>query len=298
MYRLVVGDRGIKALGMGSPTVEDLQSNGSLAPEFIGFGKYYKQEGLKHLFVLNQNSIPKTGIVSYVINGDETKRCSLILEAQDREDLRGAIYAIALSKNSPFYYQEGKYAEINDAEAFKKELWEQVFVKPREESGCYIPKTIREEIPEFENIVRDVLIPGIHTHLFEGKKVLTDEERKLFIEQFYDHLTKLILSKIEFHTFNISCKDAIDRAAASNAQLYASSVITSNQKGEISAEHQKMIFQLMMVRALFVRKRPPRHDRVARFADGLEFMLANKEKLQNLHLVLFDQLQVVPERID
>jgi hypothetical protein len=228
-----------------------------------------------------------------IMNGDETNRSNLILDSQDRSDLKGAIYCIALAKNSPFYSQKGIYKEMTDAKAFGAELYRQVFLIPRSESGCYIPQSIREEIPNL-TVKASEMVDKIHQHLFNGKTELTVEERKLFIEIYYDTLTKYIITGLGVDSFNISCKDAIDRGAGSNAQLFANSAIINSPEGKISPVMQKKTEMLMMVRAFLVRKRPPLLERVERFADGLDHAFSKVNELKALHLDVFGKLQIVP----
>src|SRR5262249_26683424 len=159
----------IKALGMGTPTIEPLWGTAVLCSEFIGFIKSYKTKGKKHLYVSNQNTIPKTDWKSYLLNGDETARSNLILDAQDKKEMQGAYYAIALSKNSHFYEQKHDYAKLFNAQAFKDELYRQIFVYGREKSGCYIPESVRSEIKDFDKECVNMM-NSIHHHLFGDKK--------------------------------------------------------------------------------------------------------------------------------
>lgn len=293
LYQMYFGDKLIKALGMGSPTIEDKNSKVTFAPEFTGLIKAYKKEGKKHLFVLNQNAVPKNDLLSVFINGDETNRCNLILNGQDLEEFKGAFYCVLLSKNTNFYHQKGSFTALDSAEAFKDELYGQVFLKPRTESGCYIPQTIKEELPDLMEGAK-VLTDLIHEHIFQGKESLSSQERKLFIEIFYDLLTKLIIIGLDIDSFNLTCKDAIDRGAGSNAELYLHSAIVLSEKGELSPMTKNKLEVLMMARALLVRKRAPIEERVERFAESLDFALAHAEEFKTLHQSVFQDLHIIP----
>ncbi len=290
LYQLRIGEKEVKALGMGTPTKEAWLASAELTEEFSGFIRSYKAQGKKHLYINNQNMVPKTGFLSYFLNGDETKRCNLIIGAQKEEGMKGALYAISLSKNTKFYAQSGHYKQLNNAEEFKDVLYQEVFTKDSKVSGCYIPASIKEQIVEFDAKAKNIL-QQIQHNVFADKEELTVEERRIFIELFYDQLTKMLITELDVDSFNVSCKDAIDRGAGSNAQLFASCALAS---GQISADQQKTIEMLMLVRALFVRKRPPIHERVERFTEGYAFSLGNSEKIKNLHQALFPQKEFIP----
>lgn len=284
-YQIEINGKYVKAIGMGTPTVEDKKGKASIVPEFKGMLQHYRRENKKHLYVSNQNTIPKEGISAALINGDETNRSDVILDLQDGKDYKGAYFAIALSKNSSFYYQKGKFKDKNDAVGFKAELYSQIFLMDRAASGCYIPDSIKQVIANKDNNKALKLIDDIHADLFGGRQDLTEAERKLFIEIYYDHLTKMILVDMDIDSYNISCKDKIDRGAGSDAQLYALAAIVADLFDVL--EHSQRIILLMMIRALLVRKRAPIHERFERFIQMLEFALANKEKFKKLHATTF-----------
>lgn len=297
LYRLKIGNKTVKALGMGTPTYEDSFRNVFLNPEFLGMLQSYKRQEKRHLYVSHQDAVPKT-----VFFGDETKRSNILLDQQDKEEYKDAYYAIALSKNSPFYYQTGLYANLN-ADAFKEELYRQVFVLGRDVSGCYIPDSLKAFLVKGERNKAKDIIEAVHQELFEGNKDLSVKERKDFIDHFYDNLIKVILVEREIDSFNLTCKDQVDRGAEANAKMYSNAVIVDEEsvtevfsKIETLYENETVlrIASLMMVRALFVKKRPPIKERFVRFSEGFEFGLKRIEKLKNLHKLLFKDLRIIP----
>jgi hypothetical protein len=198
---------------------------------------------------------------------------------------------MALSKNSSFYLQSGPYYPMSNAELFQEELYAQLFEKPKNESGCFIPKSIKEEIPDFETRTK-AMIKDIHNHLFNGKADLTLEERKLFIEIYYDTLTKFIIKGIGADSFNITCKNAVDRGAASNAQLFASCAIVQDPAGTIPSHQQTKMELLMMARAFVARNRAPYQERVESLSKMLDFTLSRPECLKKLHQSVFGTLLI------
>jgi hypothetical protein len=295
-WHLLVGDRLVKMLGMGTPTTEDSRGNATLNPEFIALMKRYKEQGMRHLYVNNQNTIPKTGWMASIINGDETARCNLIEEAQEQEEMKGALFAISLSKNSGFYSQKGDWASVNDAKTFKGSLYNQIFVGPKQFTGCYIPQGLKDLIPDFDKKSKDMM-DEIHAKVFGGRENLTQDERKWFIELYYDHLIKMLIVEGKMDSVNDSCKDQIDRGAGANAQLCANTYIVAQDDGKLTPEQQEHVLMLMMVRALLVRKRPPLPERVKRFTEGLEMSLKHVNELKALHQALFPDVAMMPQRV-
>jgi hypothetical protein len=297
LYNLKISKEGLTkdviGLGMGTPTKEGKRNYAEITSEFKGFLRSYKVQGKSHLYINNQNFL-----------GKEADRCGKLMNLQESHEFAGTFFGITLSKNSSFYSTGGK----NDsAREFKNELLAQVFdTALLKISGNYISPEVREVYSENTGIQlrnhSEVLCALIHQHLFGVEKVtLTEEERKLFIEVFYDHLEEMIIVGLNVNSFNISCKDAIDRGAASNAQLYArlallNSVGAEGKKGiPITSAQAKKYDMLREARALMVRKRPIIDERHERATKTVTFMQANKEALSAIHnaRALFDKTQVI-----
>jgi hypothetical protein len=278
LYILQIEKKSVYSLGFGSPTIEELSvyNSAQLNPEFQAFLRHCKKNNKKHLFITNQDATSNGNIQA------EKQRCDLVIDLQEKEIYRGTFFAIALSKNSHFYEQ--KKREYPNATSFISDLLGQ-FNDPL--SGCIIPESIMNILGnDLKNIAT-----AIHENLFMNRDILEKQERLIFIEVFYDQLTKWLIWKLDIDSFNISCKDAIDRGAASNAQLYAHLSIVNNQ---FEGEHLKRTTVLMMVRALLVRKRAPIRERVLRFLHSLDFFLDNPDKMRSLHTQLFGTKELLP----
>jgi len=180
-----------------------------------------------------------------------------------------------------------------DAESFKQELSDQFFKLDRYQSGCYIPESIKNmefDGKSFQNYFNEI-VEAIHADLFEGKEYLTKEERKIFIEVFYDILIKALVAGLDVDSFNISCKDAIDRAAGSNAQLYSNIALINS--GGLLQKIKNKIAELMNVRALFARKRAAIEERCDRFTETLAHVIKNVSSYQNLDRKFFAERKIV-----
>lgn len=278
LYSIQIRGKCVHSLGFGSPTIEEftLTNSAKLNPEFKAFLRYCKNNNKRHLFITNQDATADGKIQA------EKQRCDLLIMLQDEEEYRGSFYAIALSKNSLFYTQ--KDIEYPSSKAFLDDLLGQ-FIDA--ESGCIIPKKMMDVV----SADLPMIAAAIHEKLFNRCDNLSREERLIFIEVFYDELTKWLILKFDIDTYNISCKDAIDRGAASNAQLYSHLAISNDALDE---EHLKRTQVLMMVRALLVRKRAPLRERVTRFLYSLDFNLNHASEIKALHNELFGKETFIP----
>lgn len=282
----------VQSLGFGTPTEEENALSASIIPELRSMLRSYLRKGKKHLFILNQNTKPKT-----TGTGNETNRTDEILDLQEDEGAEN-YYAIALSKNSTFYKTGG---EEKNAEEFKKNLLNQFIPEEstgdarkalRMKTGCYISQKIIDELKEkvidFDAKSTEML-NIIHEEMFGRHDELTPDERKLMIEHFYDSLSLFLIKELDVDSFNISCKDAIDRGAGSNAQLYANLAIVNckKEKFNFSAADQARILMIMYARALFARKRQAYAERVIPVAKMIDDNIAKREAYGRMHKRIF-----------
>lgn len=286
LYSLKVGREGenvrnVRALAFGSPT-----QRGQITPEFRGFLRAYRAQNKKHLYISNQSLIPRS---SRLIGGDERKRSWAILDLD--KEFPETYFVCALAKNSPFYYQRGQFEKIDDAELFKEELINQAFHVDSNISGIHFPISIREKL-NLENFSKEA-IKTIHQIMFQGKERLTREERKRFIEMYYVVVTEKLIVGLEVDSFNITCKEAIDRAAEANAELYAQTALGAG-KEKLTDDDRKRIEVLTFSRALMVRKRAIIKSRLDRLRGNLAFAQSHVQELQQLHQILFPGISIVP----
>lgn len=273
--------RDVRALAFGSPT-----RRGKITPEFKGFLRAYKAQKKKHLYISNQSLVPRR---SRMIGGDERKRSWAILNLD--KEFPETYFVCALAKNSPFYYQRGQFKRVDDAELFKRELIHQAFHVASNTSGIHFPKSMRNKL-DLENFSKEA-IETIHEIMFQGKERLTREERKRFIEMYYVVITEKLIVGLGVDSFNITCKEAIDRAAEANVELYAQTALGAG-KEKLTDDDRKRIEVLTFSRALMVRKRAIIKSRLDRLRGNLAFAEAHVKQLQQLHQTLFPGTTIVP----
>jgi hypothetical protein len=272
------------------PLSENAKKATSICPLFKGWLENYKNTGTSHLFVLNQDL--RAG--STRIEGDERARIQTILETAELESLKETLFVVVISKNSEFFSQklpDDKENCYSRSQAFKKALFDQFFTVDSSISGNLIPSKIKKKIPDLKKICR-TMIDTIHELIFACKENLTIEERKVFIDLFHDLLVCQLMTRLGISSINITCKDAIDRAAESTARLFYHLMLVSNQ--EESPELVEKFITILTVRAIMVRKRAIDDKRFERCVNTIRFYRSVKEKKQTLWKEIFGDVKLVP----
>lgn len=363
----------VKDIAMGSPTIEKGTGKAEINPEFLGFLRECAQQGKKHLYINNQNAIPKN-----VVAGDESVRCQALHDCAEH-DFKGTLYVVTQSQNSWFYEQRGpsftnremaaqavsqklkaqlmqgkskelryyvpdslrqnvafqmwvneqveallekEVAKLNakgefiskeardafiqsvhdalqahpefgkrlgysiyqpSAESFKNELIAQMFTRPTPETGNYIAKDLIKNLDLIawsKNMINQT-----HQIMFGGREKLTLEERRIFIRLFYRNLNQKVLIETRANSENKSCKDRIDRGAATEAEDFAYTAILN---GCMNDPRVIEFFQMFLfTRAIIVRKRAIIWERLERTIETTKFMLDHEEELKQLQATLF-----------
>lgn len=174
------------------------------------------------------------------------------------------------------------------AARFQEELVAQMFDRTPEETGNCIPADLVDKYK-----LRDWSVDmaaSIHRRMFGGRDDLTVQERRIFIRLFYRNLARKILVETKANTYNESCKDRIDRGAASEAEDYAYLAILKNcmNKPEVIAFFKMLVF----ARAIIVRKRSIIEERLERLIETVKFMIDHQKELQDLHAELFPGIEM------
>lgn len=190
----------------------------------------------------------------------EERRKTHQLEKFEAEE--PALVLITLDKNSPFYYQSGKYRKVRDAFLFQELfLWEMF----RLNSPYYWSKKI--DAKEWQQTCRAIL-KDIHSQFFDNRADLSVRERRDFIEIAYLKMLDALLRKIEPDAVNISCKHCMDRGPSLFALLYAEQILKKGQ-GLSLAERDRLLTQLFGA-PILLHNRSSYQDRIERFLSTFE----------------------------
>jgi hypothetical protein len=244
-------EKKVRLLRMASPTIEGFLTEAIVNPEFKAFLIDRRRKRKHHTYISLQSVIPRPGsLPNTKALGDETGRNTAIRKLED--EFSDTFTFVILDQDSKFYTEPAGDEECTTV-SFKDLFLGQLLGLPKE-TGFYFPeKWIREETfrEELEKVFDDV-----HKLIFAedgGSKVVLDlQERKDFVEIYYAFLILHILQKTSSDSANISCKDAIDRAAKTNTLLLKIVMIIEG-KGD-DAEAQKMLQKMAHAPALMVKK--------------------------------------------
>ena len=275
-----------KDIAMGSPTIENGSGNVEIAPEFEAFLRHCRRIGHTHLYINNQDFTSRT-----MMKGKEYRRCKALHDLAEREDVKGTLFVMTLSQNSAFYHQRVEANEkklFMDAAVFKKEFLIQMFDPSCQTTGNCISKDLIEKFKLKEWSKQ--AIKTIHEIMFQGHGQLSVEQRRIFIRLFYQNLARKVLFETGAKSYNSSCKDRIDRGAATDAEDFAYLAILADCFNE---SHVIQFFKMLVFsRAIIVRKRGIIKERLERLIETVQYMIKYQPKLKQLQDNLFPEIDL------
>lgn len=241
----------IHVIGMGCPTFQEGYEIGKGQPaatvDPIFIASLHNLEG-PHLYVSNQDH-----------TSSEKVRNNPVMAIEHKNFL-----AVTINKNSKLYEGEGP----DNAIEYKALLVKQ-FSLPIEESGCHIPKSIYPSSVTRNAILREIA-SNIHKTIFNNSEKLSKNDRRLFVSLFNALVILKIMKDHGIKSFNITCKDGIDRGMNSLAFLI-SLILIANDKLN-TAESIEMLAEILFSRAYWARKREIKSDRFHRYHEDIEHL--------------------------
>lgn|GEM_PF-3523790 len=214
----------------------------------------------RHLYVNNLSHDPKSDhrrkkLLRAQV-GLEFKRSEKLKELSLDPKYSQKIKLLTLPHDSDFYRQKGA------AKNMKPDAFIDEFVKNVDGNlqGFYFPDSIKGQLGRH---VREQL-NAILKDLFQGKGELTIEDRKIMIQVAYADITKSLLKRWDITHCNITCKDGVDRAMGSLANLQV------RLNPETSVE--QTIYTLANAATLH-HARPPKFSRVVRSLASINRMM-------------------------
>ncbi len=209
-----VDDKDVRFLRTACPVIGP-SGNPRIDPLFKGYLTSLKNTEC-HLYVNNLSHDKKSdhrrkNLLRAPV-GLEFKRSEKLRELSLDPKYSNKFKLITLPHDSDFYRQK-KAPKSMKASAFID-----AFVKNVEENlqGFYFPDTLNKR--QLGKLVRDRLNIILDEEFF-GKKDLTVEDRKIMIHIAYADITKSFLKRWDITHCNITCKDGVDRAMGSLANL-------------------------------------------------------------------------------
>lgn len=271
-YRKQDQKRRVINMRLACPSIEDFTSiifrQAAISPEFMGLLAAYRSMNKKHLYINLQERKAK------LLWKNEAARC-FALEQIMQDSPREFIF-VGLAKNSPFYWQEEPFEHLNEAKAFKKKLFDELMKGDR----FFWPSFLSQD--ECFCVDIEHLIDKIHESFFSSSDLLSKAERLDFIEIFYAYLIERLIDYTGVDSYNITCKDGIDRGVSMSALLYLLQVLRSDNP-QIDIED---FVAFVFVPAMLGRLREIKDTRLERMLSAFTRLLNLKQ--QNISLELFD----------
>lgn len=272
----------VSAIRFGTPT-----SSGVIIPEFRCFLEALRFRKEKHVYFNMQeygkekgsarevaHAIPGVGRAlekAYHIRFADDARSRAIIALE--KEFRGVLNVVTLAQDSEFYKQSGAKwgadAKIDGQQfqdAFMKELLE-----TSGKSGFYFPQAwVQDErftahLKFLQDQVYDILFVSK-----AAQPTLSLQERKDFIELYYAFLELYIIEYAEADSFNIACKDAIDRAGKANALLFELILVMIDKTN--SVRHQEDLLAITHGPAYLTKKQAMLKHRRERLESALKYL--------------------------
>jgi len=253
----------VPSLRLGTPTIERFslfKQKAKINPEFRTFLESYAAAGKQHLYINLQNR--KSRYHGFT----EAARCHALEELNN--EFPRTLITMTLSKNCDFYWQKKEFKDMHSSPAFKEEFKKQLMAPS---SGYFIPPSLRQS--RFDHVC-DYLLEFTHSTFFKSRTLLSHQERLDFIEIFYTLVIEYCLETTGADSYNVSCRDGIDRAGGANALLYYYRLIKSkSEKDLLQLKHLKTI---LFAPAILVKKRALTRERFDRFVSAAKHLLINQ----------------------
>ncbi len=220
--------------------ITDEDKSITLVPEFLNYLSVLREQGKKHLYINLMSRL--------------SSERPLCLSLDQLENLfPNVIYVANFDRNSEFYKQSDKHANLDDAERFKRHFMKHLFNRYPEDAAYKWPKQL--DIYQWRDNC-DAILENVHSKYFESKEKLSAEERRAFIEIVSVKLVEALCNTLNPDFANISCKYSKDRAPLLNSLTYLYSVSVGIQNQGFTQEHSLKVLSFVLATPLLVSNRP------------------------------------------
>ena len=256
LFDIYLPRRKVSFLHLPSPTHQEYINKAAVISEFKGF-LHSCREGFhkKHHLLINLQD--RT-------SWREHYRCSVLEELHKHPYFKDELTVVTLTKDTDFYHQLEPYHKVNRAKVFFKHFEEHL---KGVHSGYYFPLTIKGDLfPKWS----ENMINAIHQFFFEGKNVLSRDQRLVFIEIFYMLLELKLIEICKADSVSLTCKDAIDTGSAASAQLYAFAKLIGGQA--LDEKDREYLDVMLFIAPLMIRERNLLTNRFQRMRDVIKLI--------------------------
>ena len=173
--------------------------------------------------------------------GNQKMRTEAIENLRHRH--KDSLVVMTLDKDSNFYHQKGEFSSENcSASDFKRIFMDRLSDK---NGDFLLPDSLTVECNE-------AILESVHDEIYQGKDVLSREERLNFIEHVYCNLIEKVAKDHHVSSMNTSCLNCIDRGQSQAFNFL--SVMREKKKRIISDQELNAI---LLAPAVLVANRPP-----------------------------------------
>lgn len=263
LYSLYFDDSKITSLKIPAPVYQEYINKASISEEFKAFLRSLKEKNGEVVKLLIFNFQDRTSWREHV-------RAKVLEDLQKNPEFKDQLTVVTFPKDTEFYNQETPYENDTHADHFVHNLKEQL---SGESSGFYFPESISKK-----NILKfaEEAIKTIHQLFFNGKNVLSKEQRLDFIEIFYFFLELKVIELIKPQFFSLASKDGVDIASGANATLFALLTILNQEK--LSESDKELLDFLIYGSSIMIRERLMMHDKFLRIIGALKTVEAIKHE--------------------
>lgn len=248
LYTVFINGKGADLIRYPSPTSQEFIHKCSVVEEYKSFlRRYAESEKAAHVLFNFQD---KT-------TWKEHSRSQALENLAHSQEFENSLFVITLPKNTDFYHQEGSYGIDNQTDVFIEQCLAQM---SDQSAGFSFPPQLEKLY--LSGFVKDMMHAIVHV-FFEGKNVLSQQQRKNFIEIFYLFLQLKSLEVISPKSFCYCCKDGIDTSLSAGALLFAFLQLLG--KEEVSLADKEELNAMLYAIPLIYRERlllPERFDRM------------------------------------
>ncbi len=263
-FDLLQADGGVKEVSiirMGTPTKEFFFGcKAKIIPEFKSYLRFLQEKGQVHLYINKQQ-----------LKGVEGYRSKALKDLQLEFN---NFYCVSLPSDGVFYEQG---TEALSGEEFK-EIFFQVLIS---DTGDFdFPGQWKEDKAFILELKR--LLDEVHEDFFGNKSELKSPDLRNFIEHYYTLLELFLIYYTAADSFNITCKDGIDRAAKEQTKLLLYLQVIQEVNEDIETKKER--WYAMHVPSFFVKKRSIISSRRTRLSGALKgYTETTKQRLRKRH---------------
>lgn len=224
----------------------DDSSKIAISPEFTYYLLAQAKRGKTHLYVNLMRQVQHQTKSHDV----EDQRTRLIETLETDPGTGKAARVITLDKNSQFYYQEGPFSNLKEADQFKKQFLANL-TQEGPTARYYWSKHL--DAKRWNETLKTI-VEQVHQRYFGNRAELTDAERSGFIELAYLKIVEAAIQQLNVDAVNIACRFCIDRGASLISLVYFDQLL--KQSPTLSGEKLSRLMAFVYAPGLFFHDRP------------------------------------------